>query len=183
MHVAKISAPMFVLVWHFLINVFSMVFFFKGMVDVKPSGTKGALLAFSVIALVVYAFAAAPLLVYSYKYGSSPGNRTSRFLMGVSLMFIFSSLPILYLMKLLISQRIVYDIPKVYTYFITFYLLHAISFFLGIFVTWFAYLHTATKLFHAWRGPERQIPPKGGVELIVSRRNELLPREEGLSAI
>lgn len=156
MHFLGISAPIFCLVWHFIVSVSNVILVFTIFDMESDDIITRAFIAFSIISVIVYASIASPLFVYSYKYGTSMGNRSGRFLSGVSVMFLFSSLPMaLSMLAILITSAQV-------NYFFVFVFevaLQTISFFCGLFVSWFAYMRVVAAAFHKWRGPERQILP------------------------
>lgn len=158
MHIAKISAPVFCLVWHFFINIPTIIIAFTIFQKVEDSPLKKTFLAFSIVSVVVYGAIAAPMFVYSYKYGTSPDNRNGRLLSGISVMFMLSSVPMVVTMLIMVLQNIY--IEK-YSLFILLFALHSIAFAVGLFISWFAYMRSVAAAFHRWRGPERQIPPQG----------------------
>lgn len=157
MHIARISAPLLCLVWHFIVNIGTVIIAFNTFESTNTL-LKKVFVAFSIVSVVVYAAIAGPLFVYSYKYGSSPGNRNGRLLSGISLMFLFSSIPMEVTMIIIILQKV---LLKQYTLFIISYSLHSVAFAVGLFISWFAYMRAVAAAFHRWRGPERQIPPQG----------------------
>lgn len=155
----SISAPIFFLVWHFSLSVSNLILVFTAFNMKQDNIIAKAFTSFSIISVIAYAGVAAPLFVYSYKYGTSVRNRTGRFLSGVSIMFLLSSMPMMFTMLAIIISKM--EIRYFNLFFFEF-LLHIISFFCGLFVSWFAYMGAVAAAFHKWRGPERQILPYQG---------------------
>lgn len=159
MHLARISIPIFCLSWFFVQTVSNVVLVFTILRIKEKNPTTRMYQIFSIISVIVYALVASPLFVYSYKYGTSISNRSARLLTGITVMFVFSALPLTLIMAIILING--YD--TVYYYFFMFLVaLHAISFSFGMFVSWFAFLRVVAARFHRWRGPERQILPYQG---------------------
>eukprot|EP00796_Vickermania_ingenoplastis_P008629 gene8629-6060_t len=163
MHIAKISPPVFCLVWHFIVNISTIIMAYN-VFAVHDTVLEKVFLAFCIVSVVAYGTVAGPLFVYAYKYGASPAARSGSLLAGIAVMFLLSSVPIVVTMLVIILQRVY---VLYYTLFVGSFSLHSVAFVIGLFISWFGYMRAVCNSFHRWRGPERQIPPQGSVSLAV----------------
>lgn len=109
----------------------------------------------TIFSVVIYGGVAAPLFVYSYKYGSSFDTRSARLLGGIAVMFVCSSIPLMGTMLVVILGDTV-EVSS-YSLFLGSFALHALECSVSLFVSWFGYMAMCASAFHRWRGPERQI--------------------------
>lgn len=158
MHFFKLSVPLACLFYHFILVIITLVNY---VIFVRFQDTalplRQAYLAFSVIGIVVYAACSAPLFVYAYKYGRTWSLRLGRLLIGIAVMFMFSSLPMLIieLVQLLYFKgNFKHPLDGIC------FILHLLAAGAGGCTSWFAYLRAAARFLQDWRGPERQITEK-----------------------
>lgn len=155
MHVLGASVPLMCLFWHFITTTTTLVDYVVFVrLQNMPEDIKTAHFAFSIIGLFAYGACAAPLFVYSYKYGSSHPRRLSRLLTGIGVMFPLSSLPMVIIELIILLY---FDSQFQYPLDGMLFILHAIAAIFGGATSWFAYMRVAAQYLHRKRGPERQI--------------------------
>lgn len=155
MHLFKLSVPLACLIYHFILVIITLVNYvvFVRYQTMDPM-LRQAYLAFSIIGIVAYGACSAPLFVYAYKYGRTWSLRLGRLLIGIAVMFLLSSLPMLIIeLVLLLSFDGNFRYPLDGICFI----LHLLAAGAGGCTSWFAYLRAAARYLQNLRGPERQI--------------------------
>ncbi|GET89929.1 hypothetical protein, conserved [Leishmania tarentolae] len=179
MHIFRISVPLMCLFYHFILVIISFVNY---VIFVRRQDTSQALrdayLAFCVVETVAYGTCAGPLFVYAYKYGKTSTTRLGRLLLGIAVMFLLSSLP---MMCIEMAQFLSFDSEIRHVLDGTVFFLHAIAAVCGGVTSWFAYMRVVARSLQRWRGPERQIlddseiPPTINAQLHLVKRSQWQP--------
>ncbi|KAK7197448.1 hypothetical protein NESM_000693400 [Novymonas esmeraldas] len=155
MRIFHISVPLVCLIYHFILVVITIVnYVVFARLQQTPAELRGAYLAFSAIEAVAFGGFGGPLFVYAYKYGKTSTARIGRLLCGVSIMFLFSSLPMLIIE---LVQLLSFNGELRHALDGTVFLLHGIAAAFGGCTAWFAYMRVVARHLQSWRGPERQI--------------------------
>ncbi|KPI88300.1 hypothetical protein ABL78_2599 [Leptomonas seymouri] len=180
MHLFKLSVPLACLLYHFILVIITLVNY---ITFVRYQNTaqelRTAYLAFSVIGIIAYGTCSAPLFVYAYKYGRTWSLRLGRLLLGIAVMFLFSSLPMLVIE---LVQLLLFDCKFKHPLDGMCFVLHLIAAGVGGCISWFAYLRAAARCLQNWRGPERQITdeaenmPNKEFQLKLVKRSQLQPQ-------
>lgn len=180
MHLFKLSVPLACLLYHFVLAIITLMNYvvFVRFQDIV-SELRQAYLAFSIIGIIAYVVCSAPLFVYAYKYGRTWSLRLGRLLIGIAVMFLFSSLPMLIieLVQLLyFGGKFKHPLDGIC------FILHLLAAGAGGCTSWFAYLRAVTRYLQDWRGPERQIVddteniPNKEFQVRLVRRSQLQPQ-------
>ncbi|CAJ1009880.1 hypothetical protein Q4I28_005194 [Leishmania naiffi] len=180
MRVLRISVPLMCFFYHFVVMIVTFVnYIIVVRLQDSPQVLRSAYLAFCVIEAVAYATGAGPLFVYSYKYGKTSADRLSRLLCGIAIMFLFSSVPMLFIE---VAQFLSFDYQFRHPLDGTVFFLHGIAWIFGGCIAWFAYMRVVADYLQRWRGPERQIiddsgiMPSKDVQLHLVKRSQRQPK-------
>lgn len=153
----NIPFPLIFLFWHgtiCILAIFNYSFWMRFQSDdIVLSDVQNAYLAFCIIGMGAYTFAAGPMFFYSYKYGSTKKSRAGRMRLGSMVIYFASSAPI-FVLELYIAyknKRVVHVLDGMVL------ILSFISWSSGSLIVWFAYMWEVARFLQNQTGANRQV--------------------------